>query len=320
MRSGRPSSYGVDTFQKRFKAPTYSELQSDPANKVSAFRTTRKCSPESGDSAECEDPFLCPPRASMQQWRLQLRSSSHDVPMPDYTSNKTDNSAGCTEMSEVSFPRVNFLKHMHQANPAEIVQALSPARQEELLKALSVSKSPARGTLPPTNTPCSTSEDNRVQSSADQVCGTLRSQTQTKKSEPGDKFRDGAWISIVHEPERKLRQFSEVSSDERSEEAHESVSAGMSPKVSSIPSIRPGGYSLAPPGGRSTSLNTNRQRSVSNPTKRKHGSLSPLVGSGRAKEIIPVVIDSPFTSSEEGSTTGSKHGTLMGNGTPLLVE
>ncbi|KAK4943195.1 2-isopropylmalate synthase (Alpha-isopropylmalate synthase) (Alpha-IPM synthetase) [Elasticomyces elasticus] len=268
VRSGRPSSKGVDSFQKRLNAQTFSDVQSDPVNKLTAFQSMRKCSPESGDSAEGEDPFLCPPRTSTQQWRLQLRSSSHDVPMPDY---KTDNSASYTAMSEISFPRASFLKHMNQANPTEIVQALSPARQEELLKALSVSQSPARGTDAPANTPCSAWEDNRAHSCADEEQDVLSSHRQ-------------------------------------------------SPPTSRIPVDIVGDYSLALLGARSKSLNTIRQRSISNPTKRKHESLSPSYGIGTAKETIPVVVDSPSASSGKDSIAGSTHATPSGDRIPLLVE
>jgi hypothetical protein len=47
-----------------------------------------------------------------------------------------------TEMSGVSIPRPEFVKHINQANPAEIVEALSPVRRQDLLQALSTSNSP----------------------------------------------------------------------------------------------------------------------------------------------------------------------------------
>ncbi|KAI1628982.1 hypothetical protein EDD37DRAFT_30955 [Exophiala viscosa] len=311
IRSGRPSSNGVNSFQKRLNAQTFSDLQSDPVSKVTDFQM-RKCSPESGDSAESEDPFLCPPRTSTQQRRLQLQSSSHDVPMPDY---KTDNSASYTEMSEISFAPVNFLKHMNQANPAEIVQALSPARQEALLKALSVSQSPAQGTDPPTNTPCSTSEDNRPQSAADQEADALNEQTQVQKIGLDDNCDDSSWIRIVDDKERHPSQSLEINTENRAEGA-----AAMNPPMSRIPSDTNKDHSLALLGARSKSLNTIRERSLSNPTKRKHGSLSPALGSGTVKEAIAVVIESPFTSPGEGSKATSKHTTHGTGRIPLLVE
>lgn len=92
-RSSIPASRGYDAFQKLLDAQTFSDLQSDPASKGSMLDTAKKSSPdESNELADCEDPFLCPQPIKNHHWRLQLRSSSQDVSMPDYPSNKTDNS------------------------------------------------------------------------------------------------------------------------------------------------------------------------------------------------------------------------------------
>jgi hypothetical protein len=53
-----------------------------------------------------------------------------------------DSSAYSTEMSGVSLPRPEFVKQINRANPAEIIEALSPKRRQDLLQALSASNSP----------------------------------------------------------------------------------------------------------------------------------------------------------------------------------
>ncbi|OQV03901.1 hypothetical protein CLAIMM_08878 [Cladophialophora immunda] len=150
-----------ENYQELFDTQSYSELQPDPISKVPNVGALKSQSPGRQVPlklvAQDDDPFASSHQipTAIQQWRLQLRSSSHDISMPDYTSSKTDRSVVNTEMSGVSIPRANFLRHMNEANPEEILQALSPSRQEELFKALSASHSPATdiGTRPPTNTP-----------------------------------------------------------------------------------------------------------------------------------------------------------------------
>lgn len=237
----------------------------------------RKGSPERRSTSEVmpygDDPFICqrPPAALPQQWRLQLRSSSHDLAMPDYTSNRTDHS-GYTDMSGLSFPRANFLKHMNEANPQEIAQALSPTRQEELLKVLSASQSPAGagGTCPPTNTPLAFSEQDRAQIDA-QTVSSFRSESQTLRK-PQQRHRTCSEGSVTND------RGSSHSPQEKREKREGAI--------------------LLPLGTKPCSLSISRHRSGSIGSKRKRGSRSPAISTGKGHDLVHIIVDS--SSSGEG--------------------
>ncbi|EXJ85498.1 2-isopropylmalate synthase [Capronia coronata CBS 617.96] len=311
IRGGKPLSSGLDGFQRLLNAQTFSDLQSDPVSKASTFPLSDKESPERrelvGGTVTCEDPFICPQPISSQQWRLQLRSTSHDLPMPDYTSNKTETSGGCTEMSGVSFPRANFLRHMNEANPQEIVQALSPARQEELLQVLSASHSPVRGTHAPTNTPRSLSDQSRPQSPLiKDGAGTrqmIRLDGPPGRRDPSDSY----WPLRLQKREQRRRTYSDSSIRSTSGPVKESIKHDISPVLPREWAGKDGSGPLVPIGMKSLSMNAQRQRSTSNASKRKRGPASPSVGIGKTQDPIHVVIDS--STSGAGLEAGLKHNT-----------
>lgn len=88
-------------------------------------------------SPSFDDPFLCPAPAISRTKLLQARKSSTDASMPDYVSERVGRSREETEMSDVAYQKVDFLKHMNEAAITEIAQALSPERREELVITLS---------------------------------------------------------------------------------------------------------------------------------------------------------------------------------------
>lgn len=160
-RAAKQASNGYDDFQRLLNAETFSDLQSDPPGKMTETPTGGPNSSQrpaivdlTGDS---EDPFVGPQSIASRAWRAQLRSSSHDVSMPDYASSRREFSRTHTSMSGVNYPRADFLKHMEEAHPREIVQALSPAQQAQLMKELKAIDTPAQGTHAPSNTPRSLS-------------------------------------------------------------------------------------------------------------------------------------------------------------------
>lgn len=101
-----------------------------------------------------DDPFLVPAQTSGISklfQRKQTQPSSHDVSMPDYRSGE---SRAVTEMSGISYNRVDFEKQMNNAAVEEIVKALSPTKQSELFKVLSPpNKATRSGSMPPENSP-----------------------------------------------------------------------------------------------------------------------------------------------------------------------
>jgi hypothetical protein len=101
-----------------------------------------------------DDPFLVPSQPSNSSklfQRHQTQSSIHDVSMPDYRSRE---SRAVTEMSGVSYNRLDFERQVNHAAVEEIIKALSPMKQSELLKALSPPNKPARsGSMAPENSP-----------------------------------------------------------------------------------------------------------------------------------------------------------------------
>ncbi|EXJ64638.1 hypothetical protein A1O7_00975 [Cladophialophora yegresii CBS 114405] len=128
-----------DKYQKVLDAQNRSSFQAGPSGKGFDLNGLKNVSTEQHIVGRVllqdDDPFVSSHQspAAIQQWRAMLRSTSHDVSMPDYTSNK---SVFNTEMSGVSVERASFEQQVNEANPYEIVQALSPARREQLFQAL----------------------------------------------------------------------------------------------------------------------------------------------------------------------------------------
>ncbi|KIW35205.1 uncharacterized protein PV07_01915 [Cladophialophora immunda] len=279
-----------ENYQELFDTQSYSELQPDPISKVPNVGALKSQSPGRQVPlklvAQDDDPFASSHQipTAIQQWRLQLRSSSHDISMPDYTSSKTDRSVVNTEMSGVSIPRANFLRHMNEANPEEILQALSPSRQEELFKALSASHSPATdiGTRPPTNTP--------------QIIDDFT----TPRVMHSGGANDMAIAKIWQEPRQRRRTCSLASSRSTSEPMAQLTKEQTSPRLPRGLVAPTDGKSQLSAASRSLSLGINRQRSASNGSKRKRGSTSPGLGIGKIPDTIQVVVCSSSSSASDG--------------------
>ncbi|OAL40166.1 2-isopropylmalate synthase [Fonsecaea nubica] len=216
-----------ENYQNLLESQKHSEAQLDSVRKVPNVGVLKSQSPESQIPiklmAQDDDPFTSSHQTptAIQQWRLQLRSTSHDVSMPDYASSKTDRSVVNTEMSGVSVPRANFLKHMNEANPEEILQALSPARQEQLFKALSASHSPVAGTgtQPPANTPRTTNNFN------------------TPRVMHSGGANAAATARIWQEPRQRRRTCSLASSRSTSEPVAQLIKEQTSPRLPRGPKI-----------------------------------------------------------------------------------
>jgi len=160
-RNIKNRSNTVDRFQRLLNAETFSDLQSDPPTKT-IENGPAKANPYQGPGLlgltdNPEDPFVGPQSVASRAWRAQVRASSHDISMPDYVSSRRDHSRTHTDMSDVNYPKANFLKHMEEAHPREIVQALSPAQQAQLMRELKAVGTPEQGTHAPSNTPRSLS-------------------------------------------------------------------------------------------------------------------------------------------------------------------
>jgi hypothetical protein len=206
-----------------------------------------------------DDPFVSSRQSpnDVQRWRAMLRSTSHDISMPDYVSKK---STAPTEMSGISFTRSGFERQVNEANPQEIVDALSPRRQEELLRALSASNSPVAtmGTRPPANTP---------QMSADFADSSAAKRARILvENEPAEEVQGTTWMQAQQQP----RAFPGTpSSRSTSEPAPDRNKDDSSPPLaqcsnSSAQEVRPLSIATA-----CQDLNINRERSSSGVCKRK---------------------------------------------------
>ncbi len=315
INGGRPSSEEMEAFQKLLNVQTFSDLQSDPINRSAAFTALRKFSPESRESsADCEDPFLSAAPVSTRQCRAQLRSSSHDIPMLDYTSN---NSGAPTEMSGLSFPGADFLKHMNEANPQEIIQALSPERKEQLFKALGKSQNTAHGTQPPTNTPRKIMDRSRVHLLADQ---TVAAPSTREQSNIVGEIGADMWVRDLQKHENSERHSSDCSSlGSQGEKDRKHSKIDISPKRPQASNDTGRRSSLVLAEVRSSSVCITRQRSISNASKRKRQSLSPSITIGTPVSKVPVVIDSPSTASGGEKDLGLARDTPSDGGMPLQV-
>ncbi|OAP57584.1 hypothetical protein AYL99_08322 [Fonsecaea erecta] len=279
-----------ENYQTSLDAHHHSELQPDSISDVANVGALKN-KPTEGQAlvklvAHDDGPFISPHQTptSIQQWRLQLRSSSHDISMSDYTSSKTDRSVVNTEMSGVSVPRANFMKHMNEANLEEILQALSPSRQEELFKVLSASHSPVSGmgTQPPANTPQITDDFNTA-----------------RVMQPGG-ANDSVTAKVWQEPRQRRRTCSLASSRSASEPVAQLIKEHTSPQQPRGLNALLGGKNQLSVAPRSFSLSLNRQRSASNGSKRKRDSISPRLGAGKMQGTIQVVVCSSSSSASEG--------------------
>jgi hypothetical protein len=155
----RECAYRGCTHPRHFASPQH-QLQQKPtpspmyaSNMMPTYTYTQGTRNTPGT---VDDPFLVESYSGNAKPYLhkQTRSSSHDVSMPDYRSAE---SRALTEMSGVSYNRLDFERQVNNAAVEELVKALSPTKQEQLLKALSPPGKRSRdGSVPPENSPADT--------------------------------------------------------------------------------------------------------------------------------------------------------------------
>ena len=263
-----------DAYQTLLHSRNPSVLEVAHIGKGSSLGKLKNVSPEHriiGKSmAQEDDPFVSTHQspAAIQKWRSMLRSSSHDISMTDFNSNK---SLVNTEMSGVSATRGNFATQVNDANPEEIADALSPAGREQLLKVLSASNSPASGmgTRPPTNTP--------------QLSADFKDITSVNQAVNKDSALGGVHTKLWRGTRPRLRTWSESTSNRST-----SASKKGNSKESNSPAVREmslplGGNQSVAVAPRRQSLKVNRQRSSS--SKRKRRSTSPADGLGSTVRV-----------------------------------
>ena len=221
-----------------------------------------------------EDPFLVPSQPSSNSklfQRKQPQSSSHDVPMSDYGSGE---SRAVTDMSGVSYNRLDFERQVNNAAVSEILKALSPVKQSQLFSALSPSnRIPRTGSMPPENSPADGAStaplrfgkaaiDNlqpihtdldSVESGTDPSPTTSRTNSNDERTLPFTRARFGSAspANIVQSKKERdpMRKSVEQPAAERAANTETSASQSRSPLIES--------------------LNINRQRSNSAGSKRK---------------------------------------------------
>ncbi|KIV89274.1 hypothetical protein PV10_08852 [Exophiala mesophila] len=153
----RPRTNFYDGFQRRLNA--HVSLGPNPRPSISYMG--KSGSPSGAEFSRLQtlasdDPFTGPQPIATRVLKAGLRRSSQDISMPDYGTGRAEHSRSHTSMSGVDYPRDDFVKHMMQANPREIVQILSPAQQARLMKELWAENTPGHGIHAPTNSPRST--------------------------------------------------------------------------------------------------------------------------------------------------------------------
>jgi len=205
------------------------------------------------------------------------------------------------------------------------MQALSPARQEELLKVLSASQSPVRGTYPPTNTPCSTSDHSCGPSPLSRVRDERNHRAWIDGSTPQDGAGNGAWARLIQKREQRPQLLSEVNIGNHSTREKDGAMRRTIPilprrredkeETNKRPSVKV----------RSVSHADNRQRSGSIGSKRKRGSLSPGRNKGTPREAVQVLIESSSPSSSPAPPSGRggmgrKRGTRANGGASLAAS
>lgn len=199
-------------------------------------------------------------------------------------------------MSGVSFQKANFLKHMNEANPTEIMHALSPARQGELLKVLNASHSPITSTNLSRNRHRSVSGQSRARSSTDPIGEEVHDQCKMDETANRGRLGDGPWVRVLQKQEQRQRRFSEVSSASMLEKEKDIAKRHVSPVLSRKWNGRVDEGNLASASAESLPLNTNRRRSQSNGSKRKRRTVSPALRMGRVQDTVQVIVDSSSSS------------------------
>ncbi|KAJ9609010.1 hypothetical protein H2200_006781 [Cladophialophora chaetospira] len=295
-------------YQKVLDSQYFATLQSDPVASGSGPGVLKGTSSEHPIVGRAllheDDPFVSSSHqspAAIQQWRSMLRSTSHDISMPDYVSSK---SAVNTEMSGVSMARANFERQVNEANPKEIVDALSPVRREQLLQVLSASNSPSTtlGTRPPMNTP--------------QTDPDTSSNAMLDPAGMSGKTGDASHAKLWQEPRQRPRTSS-ASTSARSNSATsiDQCKGNDSPRKPRELGAGAGGKQrlVLPVAPRSQSLRVTRQRAASSGAKRKRRSASPLIEIEK-QDTIRVVMATPSRSAMDVS--GAEERQVISNASP----
>lgn len=221
-----------------------------------------------------DDPFLVPSHPSNNSkmfQRKQTQPSSHDTSMPDYRSRE---SRAVTDMSGVSYNRLDFERQVNDAAVEEIVKALSPLKQIELFKALSPpSKSIRSGSMPPENSPADVASTAPLRSNmfardkASSICTDLDSVGSATDQSPSTSRTTSNEERLLTFTRAKFGSASpaeHVQSKKERDQARKSVEQSSADRVVTIESS--GSKSRSP---LIESLNINRQRSNSAGSKRK---------------------------------------------------
>jgi hypothetical protein len=299
-RNVKLRSNGFDGFQRLLNAETFSDLQSDPPARVTESDSTK---PESYQrlgvidlTDNSEDPFVGPQSIASRAWRAHLRASSHDMSMPDYVSSRTEHSRTHTEMSGVNYPKANFLKHMEEAHPREIVQALSPAQQAQLMKELKAVGTPAQGTYAPSNTPRSLSGFKQPTLAVDRVRDSLGSRVRSSVS-------SSRQLSNTYCPSKELKGGHETRNSPSSSNRGQSETAL---------SVRSDECQSAP-------FDTNHTRSHSSTSKRKRHSNSAGGETTNVDGKVPVTVESS-SSKDDSHVTTACESSATGGGVSLGTD
>lgn len=218
-----------------------------------------------------DDPFLVELHSGTTKpyQNKQTRSTSHDLSMPDYRSAE---SRALTDMSGVSYNKLDFERQVNNAAVDEIVKALSPTKQEQLLKALSPpERRTRRGNVPPENSPADTAplrsskgaqiaqinyaDLESAESSIDESPSTSRTTSNEGPSLPFSRARFGSASPADNIQSKKERNQARKSVEQPAGDRIVTLESSGGGKKSGSPLIE--------------SLNINRQRSNSAGSKRK---------------------------------------------------
>jgi hypothetical protein len=267
-----------------------------------------------------DDPFLIPSQplnSSKLFHRKQTQTSSHDISMPDYRSRE---SRAVTDMSGISYNRLDFERQVNDAAVEEIVKALSPMKQIELLKALSPHSKTARsGSMPPENSPADVASTaplrsdlaahdkaisiytdiGSIESATDQSPTTSRTTSKEERLLPFARttYRSASPAdNILSKKERdQVRKSVEQPSTERAVTVESSGSKSRSPLIESLNINR----------RRSSSIGSKRKRSNSKLDQVTPAEQSPSVGTMNTR--LGNGIFSPYHVIDDDDTVGGSH-------------
>lgn len=305
----RPSTNSCENLRRMLNSQTSSGLRS--TQRATTNTVGKDDSPfhvvfPPMNSTGSEDPFIGPQPIATRAIRAGIRRNSQDISMPDYGIGRAEHNRSHTSMSGVDYPRDDFVKHMVQANPREIVQALSPAQQEQLMRELWMERTPELGTHAPTNSPRSIS----VTSCTQLPIGRIRERLSKVDSGTAYPFQRTGDLSNVsgrgtdtadQTPSDGSAYARKVVRDEGVD-----VTAPLSQKPDAVEFTGPGD------GTKCLSVSPSRSRSLSNMSKRKRSSNSVGIEHDEAGGRGPGTTGS--SSSEGGSTANTSKSTATDGG------